>query len=130
MFNFLLNDIHLDEIVFRYPKAGEGKIQITQNNFHAENHLSEYEYATRPLFNWLKTHYPNIKITVHDYSADMLANDGRDESWVYSAKDFLQPGHVTKFPNYQTIDHRILADAGKNICVLYGIDKQIGRAHV
>jgi hypothetical protein len=123
LFNFLLNDIHLDEIVFRYPKAGEGQIPITAMDFHAENHLSEYEYATRPLLNWLKTHYPQIKITVHDYSADMLANEGRDESWVYAAKDFLQPAHVTKFANYQTIDHRTLADTGKHICVLYGIDK-------
>jgi hypothetical protein len=123
LFNFLLNDIHLDEIVFRYPKAGEGQIPITAMDFHAENHLSEYEYATRPLLNWLKTHYPKVKITVHDYSADMLANEGRDESWVYAAKDFLQPAHVTKFANYQTIDHRTLADSGKRICVLYGIDK-------
>jgi len=123
LFNFLLNDIHLDEIVFRYPKAGEGRIPITPTAFQAENHLSEYEYATRPLLNWLRTHHPEVKITVHDYSADMLRDEDRDESWVYSAKDFLQPAHVTKFPNYQTIDQRTLADSGKKICVLYGIDK-------
>jgi len=123
LFCFLLNGIHLDEIIFRYPKAGEGKIIINAIDFHAENHLSEYEYATRPLLNWLKTHYPKVKITVHDYSQDMLSNEGRDESWVYAAKDFLQPAHVTKFVNYQTINQRTLADSGKRICILYGIDK-------
>jgi hypothetical protein len=123
LFCFLLNGIHLDEIIFRYPKAGEGKIIINAIDFHAENHLSEYEYATRPLLNWLKTHYPQVKITVHDYSQDMLSNEGRDESWVYAAKDFLQPAHVTKFVNYQTINQRTLADSGKRICILYGIDK-------
>jgi len=122
VFSFLLNDIHIDEIVFRYPKAGEGAISPSTNH-RCENTLSEYEYATKPFLNWVKTNYPQVKITIHDYSADMLVDKDRDESWVYSAKEFLQPGHVTKFPNYQTIEHKYLADAGKSICVLYGIDK-------
>ena len=123
VFNFLLNGIHIDEIVFRYPKVGEGAIGIDSKVNRCENTLSEYEFATKPLLNWVKTNFPDIKITVHDYSADMLVNEDRDESWVYSAKEFLQPGHVTKFPNYQTIEHKYLADGGKSICVLYGIDK-------
>jgi len=123
LFAFLLNDIHVDEIVFRYPKAGEKNIPVESSNYRCENTLSEAELATRPLLNWVATHHPQVKITVHDYSADMLVNEDRDESWVYSAKEFLQPGHVTKFPNYQTIEHKLLADAGKRICVLYGIDK-------
>lgn len=122
VFSFLLNNIHIDEIVFRYPKAGEGSIPVSTNH-RCENTLSEYEYATKPFLNWVKTNYPEVKITIHDYSADMLVDEDRDESWVYSAKEFLQPGHVTKFPNYQTIEHKYLADAGKSICVLYGIDK-------
>ena len=123
IFNFLLNGIHLDEIVFRYPLAGEQDLPVTASLFKTENTLSEYEFATKPLLHWIKTNHPGVKITVHDYSADMLVNEDRDESWVYSAKEFLQPGHVTKFPNYQTIEHKYLADAGKSICVLYGIDK-------
>ena len=123
IFNFLLNGIHLDEIVFRYPKQGERDLPVNASVFKTENTLSEYEFATKPLLNWIKTNYPEIKITVHDYSADMLIDEDRDESWVYSAKEFLQPGHVTKFPNYKTIEHKYLADRGKSICVLYGIDK-------
>lgn len=122
LFSFLLNNIKLDEIVFRFPEAGKGKVPVSLS-YNTENHLSEYEFATRPLFNWLATHYPDIKITIHDYSADMLADSDRDESWVYAAKDFLQPAHVAKFTNYQTIGHRLLADTGKKICILYGIDK-------
>jgi hypothetical protein len=123
IFSFLLNGIHLDEIVFRYPKAGEKDLPVDPRTWQCENTLSEYEFATRPLLNWVKTNYPQVKITVHDYSADMLVDEDRDESWVYSAKEFLQPGHVTKFPNYQTIEHKYLADGGRTICVLYGIDK-------
>jgi hypothetical protein len=123
VFNFLLNGIHIDEILFRYPKAGEKDLPPDPFNFKVENHLSEYEFATRPLLNWIKTNYPNVKITVHDYSEDMLQNEDRDESWVYAAKDFLQPAHVTKFTTYHTMDQRTLLDQGKKICILYGIDK-------
>jgi len=123
LFSFLLNNIALDEIVFRYPLEGSRRLPVDARSHKCENTLSEYEYATKPLLQWVQTHYPKVKITVHDYSADMLLDHERDESWVFSAKEFLQPGHVTKFPNYQTIDHKILADGGKHICVLYGIDK-------
>lgn len=123
LFGFLLNGIHVDEIVFRYPKAGCETLPTDTRNYKCENTLSEFEFATKPLLNWVATNYPQVKITVHDYSSDMLVNEDRDESWVFSAKEFLQPGHVTKFPNYQTIDHKLLADGGKSICVLYGIDK-------
>jgi len=123
LFSFLLNNIHLDEVVFRYPKTGSENYRLSSRNFACENTLSEYEYAVKPLLNWIATNYPATKITVHDYSADMLVDEDRDESWVFSAKEFLQPNHVTKFPNYKTIDQRYLADSGKSICVLYGIDK-------
>lgn len=123
VYSFLLNGIHVDEVVFRYPKAGEKNIPVEGGNYRCENTLSEAELAARPMLNWIATNFPRVKITVHDYSADMLVNKDRDESWVFSAKEFLQPGHVTKFPNYQTIEHRLLADQGKSICVLYGIDK-------
>lgn len=123
IFSFLLNGIHLDEVIFRYPKSGEKNLPVDVTNYKCENTLSEYEFATKPLLNWIKTNYPNVKITIHDYSADMLVNEDRDESWVFSAKEFLQPGHVTKFPNYQTIEQLHTANTGKQICVLYGIDK-------
>lgn len=123
LFNFLLNGIHVDEVVFRYPKTGSEKLNVDPFNYRVENTLSEAEYAAKPLLKWIQTHHPKVKVTVHDYSDDMLKNSGRDESWVYAAKDFLQPAHVTKFTNYHTIDQRLLADTGKKICVLYGIDK-------
>jgi len=123
VYNFLLNNIHVDEILFRFPEEGKKKLPPDPFNFRVENHLSEYEFATRPMLHWIKTHYPRVKITVHDYSADMLQDEDRDESWVYAAKDFLQPAHVTKFTTYHTMDQRLLADQGKKICILYGIDK-------
>lgn len=123
IFSFLLNGIHLDEIVFRYPKAGSDKFGPDAGNSRCENTLSEYEFAMRPLLNWVSVNHPKVKITVHDYSQDMLNDTVNDESWVRSANEILQPAHVTKFPVLGTIEHKIFADKGKKICVLYGIDK-------
>ena len=122
VYSFLLNGIHLDEVVFRYPKTGEKNVTNDSLNIKAENTLSEYQFAARPMLEWIKTHYPKVKITVHDYSTDMLAG-GYDETWIFRSKDYFQPGHVFKHNALGMTEHKRQADTGKNICVLYGIDK-------
>lgn len=122
IFSFLLNGIHLDEVVFRYPKTGEKNVHNDPYNTKAENTLSEWEFAAKPLLQWIADKFPSVKITVHDYSENMLEGE-HDETWVYKTKDYFQPGHCFKHDNIGLIDHRKDADAGKSICVLYGIDK-------
>jgi len=122
IFSFLLNGIHLDEVVFRYPKTGEKNMSNDPYNTKCENTLSEWEFAARPLLNWIAQNYPAVRCTVHDYSENMLAGS-TDETWVFNTKDYFQPGHAFKHDNISMIDHRKDADAGKRICVLYGIDK-------
>jgi len=122
IFSFLLNGIHLDEVVFRYPKTGEKNMSNDPYNTKCENTLSEWEFAARPLLNWISQNYPAVRCTVHDYSENMLAGS-TDETWVFNTKDYFQPGHAFKHDNIGMIDHRKDADAGKRICVLYGIDK-------
>jgi hypothetical protein len=122
IFSFLLNGIHLDEVVFRYPKTGEKNMSNDPFNTKCENTLSEWEFAARPLLNWISQHHPSVKCTVHDYTENMLAGN-TDETWVFNTKDYFQPGHAFKHDNIGMIDHRKDADAGKRICVLYGIDK-------
>jgi len=120
--SFLNNGIHLDEVVFRYPKTGEKDVHNDPFNTKCENTLSEWEFAARPLLQWIATHHPQTQITVHDYSETMLQSNA-DETWVFNSKDFFQPGHAFKHDNISLIDHRKHADTGKQICVLYGIDK-------
>jgi hypothetical protein len=43
IFSFLLNNIHLDEIVFRYPKQGEKDVVGDVYNYDPSNTLSEWE---------------------------------------------------------------------------------------
>ena len=87
LYSFVLNHIHLDEVVFRYPKTGE-KNATTSDPFNTkcENTLSEWEFAAKPILQWLSVNHPEIKITMHDYSENMLETQ-LDDSWIFRTKD-------------------------------------------
>lgn len=121
-YSFINNDIHLDEVVFRYPKTGEKNVADDPFNTKPENTLSEWRYAAKPILEWIAVHAPRTKITVHDYSEDMLSSD-HDESWVLKTRDYFQPGHPFKFTVDAVDDHKRTLDAGLKVCQLYGIDK-------
>jgi hypothetical protein len=121
-YSFILNGIHLDEVVFRYPKTGEKNVTDDPFNTKPENTLSEWRYAAQPLLQWIATHAPRTKITVHDYSEDMLASE-HDESWVYRTKDYFQPGHAFKHTVDAVDSHKTTLDQGKSVCMLWGVDK-------
>lgn len=121
-YSFINNSIHLDEVVFRYPKTGEKNVADDPFNTKPENTLSEWRYAAKPVLEWIAIHAPHTKITVHDYSKDMLNSD-HDESWVLKTRDYFQPGHPFKFTVDAVDDHKRTLDAGRTVCQLYGIDK-------
>lgn len=120
--SFLQNGIHLDEVVFRYPKTGDKNVHGDPYNTKCENTLSEWDFAAKPLLNWIATHYPRVKLTMHDYAEDML-NKTYEEDWVFKSKDYFLPSHPFKHDNVAFIDHRKQAEKGYKIAVLYGIDK-------
>jgi hypothetical protein len=121
-FSFINNGIHLDEVVFRYPKTGEKHVTDDPFNTKPENTLSEWRYAAMPFLQWVSQHSPKTKITVHDYSEDMLLAR-HDESWVYRTKDYFQPGHVFKHTVDALDSHKQQLDKGSKVCMLWGIDK-------
>jgi hypothetical protein len=122
LYSFINNNIALDEVVFRYPKTGEKNVAHDPFNCKPENTLSEAQFAAYPVLNWLSTVAPRTKITVHDYTENMLTGQ-YDESWVFKTKDYFQPGHAFKHDPTGHVDHKHLADSGKSICILYGVDK-------
>jgi len=121
-YSFIKNKIHLDEVVFRYPKTGEKNMLADPFNTKPENTLSEWEYAAKPFLNWIADNSPNTKITFHDYSQDML-NTGHDEEWVFRTKDYFQPGHAFKHTVDAVDSHKHTLDGGKSVCMLWGVDK-------
>lgn len=122
LYSFVNNGIHLDEVVFRYPKTGEKSVSSDPFNYKPENTLSEAKFAAYPILNWLATAAPNTKITTHDYSENML-DDSNDESWILRTKDYFQPGHAFKHAKFGLKEHQHQADQGQHVCVLYGVDK-------
>jgi hypothetical protein len=124
IYSFLLNGIHLDEIVFRYPKQADKDVTDDPFNTKPENTLSEFRFAAKPLLEWVKIHAPKTQITIQDYSDNLLKEDYmKDESWIFTTRDWFQPGHGIKHNNFGTNEHKALADSGKKICALYGVDK-------
>jgi len=123
-FAFLLNNIHIDEVIFRYPKTGEKDVAGDALNTKADNTLSEFDFAAKPLLNWIKTNYPNTLVRIHDFSENMLdEQDTRDESWVFETRDWFQPAHGDKYDQFGVKEHKALAETGKSICVLTGMEK-------
>ena len=124
IFSFLLNNIHLDEVVFRYPKGGDKDVVGNARDMRSENTLSEWEYAAKPLLDWIATNYPATKITVHDYTENLIKEaDTKDESWVFRTRHYLQPGHINKYQANGNKEHKILAEQNQRICILWGVDK-------
>jgi len=124
VYSFLLNGIHLDEVVFRYPAQVDKNVTNDPFNTKAENTLSEFQFAAKPLLHWVKTNFPKTKVTIQDYSEKMLAEENtRDESWVFTTRDWFQPGHGNKHDHFGTAEHRAIAESGKSLCVLHGVDK-------
>ena len=124
IFSFLLNNIPLDEVVFRYPKGGEKDVVGNANDMRSENTLSEWEFAAKPLLDWIKTNYPQVKITVHDYTESLIQEaETKDESWVFRTRHYLQPGHINKYQANGNVEHKTLAEKNLRICVLWGVDK-------
>jgi hypothetical protein len=121
-YSFINNGIHLDEVVFRYPKTGEKNVTDDPFNTKPENTLSEWRYAAQPLLKWIADNAPQTKITIHDYSEDMLAS-GHEEDWVFRTKDYFQPGHVFKHTVDAVKSHKHTLDQGLKVCMLWGVDK-------
>lgn len=122
LYSFVNNGIHLDEVVFRYPAQGDKNLGPDAKNMKAENTLSEWHFAAKPMLQRLAVTNPEIKITMHDFSDNILKYQG-DESWVNNAKDYLHPEHTFKHDPMGMDGHRDLAESGKRICILYGVDK-------
>jgi hypothetical protein len=123
-FSFLLNGIHLDEIIFRHPVLGEEGAVDEPWNTKPTNALSEWRFAAQPLLKWIKTNFPKTVVRMHDYSENMLeSQDKIDESRVFRSRDWFQPGYADQFDNFNVKEHRELYDTGKKICILAGIDK-------
>jgi hypothetical protein len=78
--SFLSNNIHVDEIYTRFPLAGTRKHMAANNtDFSARNLTSEYEYAVKPILEYVEKHFPKTKIIVDDITESYYDEVTEDE---------------------------------------------------
>jgi hypothetical protein len=119
---FLSNNIHIDEIFCRWPlKATQNVFTPNAQDTRTENILSEWEFAIKPVLAKIQKDYPKIKITIHDWSDEILRTEFNDDYWL-TTQDHLNPGFGMKY-NAIGRNEKDIIEAGKQTCIIFGIDK-------
>jgi hypothetical protein len=123
--SFLKNNIHVDEIIAGAPMSGLKGWDWNSKDKHVENTISETKFALFPLLEEIAEKYPKVKITVNDYFEDIL--NFETDKWIYDCQDWVNPA-VGSRASLDKHKHLVdLADSGKRIAVLWGIDKPVLR---
>jgi len=121
---FLNNKIHLDEILVRWPRKGSAKTyNPNTENLTSENVVTEWDSVIVPDLQYIAQHYPQIKITVHDYTDDVIEWYKQDPIWITKVMgDHLGPAQVGRF-NMGMDSHKRVLDRGRRVAHIFGVDK-------
>jgi hypothetical protein len=123
LYSFIQAGLFVDEVVVRHSSSGNNA-KPNNKMFHASNEFSEFEYAAKPLLKWLEKVSPKTKITVHDFSKDVLLGDSLwDENFIHWTGDFVTPGCIVRYNHATNIEYLKNFDKGKQIGIIFGIDK-------
>jgi hypothetical protein len=123
LYSFIQQGLFIDEVVVRHTTQGQ-KVDPDHKNLHAANEFSEFEFAAKPLLKWLANVSPKTKITIHDFSKDVLAGDQLwDENFIYWTGDYVTPGCVVRYNHATNIEDLRNFDQGKRVGLIFGTDK-------
>jgi hypothetical protein len=123
--SFLDNNVHVDEIVSGAPMSGLKDWNFNATDLSASNTISETKFALFPLLNDVATNYPQVKITINDWFEDVL--EYKTDEWLYKSGDWISPTSACD-RSLDKFKHLVdLAEQGKRIAVVYGIDKPLLR---
>lgn len=120
--SFTDNEIHLDEVCVKWPMAAIRGNVYTPNitDKTARNTLSEWDYAIKPVLEWLAQHHPKIKINVVDWTENISPD-------IYSENIFhkVNTWNDVEIPFMISYSESelIKTDKGKKVGSIYGIDK-------
>jgi hypothetical protein len=121
IYSFLNNGIYVDEIVASAPISGLSNLNETASDNRAENTYSETFTAQLPLMKELADRYPSTRFTLNDYF-DTLVNF-KEDAWLLKSGEWIHPSGLARYSLEKFKHLRDLADSGKRIGILYGIDK-------
>lgn len=121
--SFIENGIMPDEIIASAPLEGLRNYNFNDKDTSHCNTMSETKFAQLPLMDEISQKYPNIKITLHDYFKDIL--EYQPEEWLYKCEDWVHPSSLARYRFERHRHLKKLAEAGKKIAFVYGIDKPV-----
>jgi hypothetical protein len=121
VYSFLRNGIHIDEIIASAPLSGLDQWSHQAKDNSADNTMSETYYAQLPLIRDIAQEFPNVKITINDYFETMM--EFKTDDWLFRCGEWIHPSSGARY-NLEKLTHlRNMAEAGKKIGIVYGIDK-------
>lgn len=125
----ILNAFHLagvsaDEIFCRWPLAAtQGRFSVDPANRHPSNILSEWDLTIQPALAEIKDWFPNVRITIHDWSPQFFQDELTDNDWLdFMPNDYLNPGAIFKAVAQSDIEAHMI-ESGTKTAVIDGIDK-------
>jgi hypothetical protein len=83
--------------------------------------MSETVYAQLPLLNEIKTKHPTVKISINDYFENII--NFKTDEWLFRGGEWIHPSGVARYNLEQLTHLRNMAESGKKIGIIYGIDK-------
>jgi|694.fasta_scaffold31369_4 hypothetical protein len=121
---FIDNNIKLDEVCVKWPMLTVNKNLYTPNTIDtsAFNYLSEWNYAIKPVLEWLTQTHPEIKIEIVDWSENFTSNIYNEENF---RKANIWNDVEIGFTISSSKNEILLLDKGKRVACIYGIDKPI-----
>jgi hypothetical protein len=117
--SFLLNGIHIDEIVCHWPlKATQGKYKVSTDTSQY-NVLSEWELAAKPKLDYIRKHYPKVKITITD--TDEFGHEDNEEI-ITLTRDKLDYASLKRFKAIFNLSSKLISK-GLKVATVFGADK-------
>jgi hypothetical protein len=125
LYSFLNNNIQVDEIIAAMPISGLNNWSSDYNDKSAKNIISETFIAQKPLLERVAKTNPEIRITVNDYFEDILKL--KSDEWLYEGitGNWIHFSGGVRHSLEKFAHIKALAEAGKKIGIIYGIDKPI-----
>jgi len=122
LYSFLENGIHVDEVIGSAPVSGLKNFTVDATDKTAENQVSETYLAQIPLLKQVSEKWPNVRVTLYDYFEDIV--NFKSDEWMLKGSFWLHPSATRHYLGRLT-HLKELADQGKRIAKVYGIDKPV-----
>jgi hypothetical protein len=121
--SFIDNGIKIDEVCVKWCNAtieSHTKIYIpNEKEQSAYNYLSEWDYAIKPVLDWLTQYHPKVKIEIVDWFKDKKLIGSED---IFSKVNHWHDIEVTSLAVWSPSENHCV-EKGLKVASVYGIDK-------